>query len=79
MDSNKRHTALTLRPLLLDTLSSPNKHTRPPCSAHELPIQPALAPVSAQDARQRQLCVSYICRMRAYRARLTRGTARLAA
>ncbi len=69
MNSNKRRTALTLRPLLLDTLSSPHKHSRPPCAVHELPIQPAIAPVSAQDASQRQLCVSYICKQRAFRLR----------
>jgi len=60
---------LTMRLLFLDTFGSPHKRPRPSRAVYELPIQPAITTVSAQDAGQRQLCVSYICQQQAYRLR----------
>src|SRR5438128_2760741 len=65
-----------MRLLFLDTWRPPNKKPCPSRAVYELPIQPAITTVSAQDAGQRQLCVSYICKQRAYRLRqLDSGTA----
>jgi hypothetical protein len=55
-----------MRLLFLDTLKSPHKRPCPSRADYELPIQPAITTVSAQDAGQRQLCVSYICARRAW-------------
>ncbi len=60
---------LTMRLLFLDTLGFPQKRPRPSRAVYELPIQPAITAVSAQDAGQRKLCVSYICQQRSYRLR----------
>src|SRR5438128_8888224 len=60
-----------MRLLFLDTGRPPNKKPCPSRAVYELPIQPAITTVSAQDAGQRQLCVSYICRQRAFRLRHT--------
>src|SRR5258708_36585644 len=57
---------LTTRLLFLDTLESPHKRPRPSRAVYELPIQPAITTVTAQDAGQRQLCVSYICARQAW-------------
>jgi len=58
-----------MRLLFLDTGRPPNKKPCPSRAVYELPIQPAITTVSAQDAGQRQLCVSYICKQRAFRLR----------
>ena len=59
---------LTMRLLFLDILGFPQKRPRPSRTVYELPIQPTITTVSAQDAGQRQLCVSYICRQRSCRS-----------
>ena len=73
-----RPIVLTMRLLFLDTGRSPNERPCPSRAVYELPIQPAITTVSAQDAGQRQLCVSYICQQRSYRLRHQTPTADLA-
>ncbi len=60
---------LTVRPFVLDTLGSPDERPCPSCAVYELTIQPAITTISAQNASQRQFCVSYICKQLAYRLR----------